>query len=143
MENWNLRIYVNIFETTFFKRVTQNFMFDFRSQVFQIKAFCIFCISSINCFENEVNKPFVPNALFLYPLKISENRKVFWCFEETKKGRIGNKWVNVRYIILDSANVLKIILFLSRIFLILHNLKTFCILVILFKKFSCICNFWS
>ena len=25
--------------------------------------------------------PFVPNAPFLYPLKTSENRKVFWCFQ--------------------------------------------------------------
>ena len=24
--------------------------------------------------------PFVPSALFLYPLKTSENRKVFLCF---------------------------------------------------------------
>ena len=27
-----------------------------------------------------IRPPFVPNAPFLYPLKISENRKVFWCF---------------------------------------------------------------
>ena len=31
---------------------------------------------------------------FLYPLKISENRKVFWCFQWVEKGCIGNKWVN-------------------------------------------------
>ena len=37
--------------------------------------------------------PFVPNALFLYPLKTSENRKVFWCFQGVEKGCIGNKWV--------------------------------------------------
>ena len=34
--------------------------------------------------------PFVPNALFLYPLKTSENLTVFWGVE---KGCIGNKWV--------------------------------------------------
>ena len=38
--------------------------------------------------------PFVPNAPFLYLLKISENRKVFWCFQRVEKGYIGKKWVN-------------------------------------------------
>ena len=38
--------------------------------------------------------PFVPNALFLYPLKTSENHKVFWCFQGVEKGCIGNKWAN-------------------------------------------------
>ena len=37
--------------------------------------------------------PFVPNASFLYPLKTSEKRKVFWCFQGLDKGCIGNKWV--------------------------------------------------
>ena len=37
--------------------------------------------------------PFVPNALFLYPLKISENSKVFFCFPGVEKGCIGNEWV--------------------------------------------------
>ena len=38
-------------------------------------------------------KPFVPNAPFLYPLKSSENRKVFRCFQGAEKGCIGNEWV--------------------------------------------------
>ena len=29
---------------------------------------------------------------FFYPLKISENRKVFQCFQGVQKGCIGNKW---------------------------------------------------
>ena len=33
--------------------------------------------------------PFVPNALFLFPLKTSENLTVFWCFQGAKKGCIG------------------------------------------------------
>ena len=37
--------------------------------------------------------PFVLNASFLYPLKTSENRKVFWCFEWVEKGWIGNEWI--------------------------------------------------
>ena len=37
--------------------------------------------------------PFLPNTPFLYPLKTSENRKVFWCFQEVGKACIGNKWV--------------------------------------------------
>ena len=35
----------------------------------------------------------VPNAPFLYPLK-TENRTVFWCFQEVEKACIGNEWVN-------------------------------------------------
>ena len=37
--------------------------------------------------------PFVPNAPFLYLLKISKNLTVFWCFQGVEKGCIGNKWV--------------------------------------------------
>ena len=37
--------------------------------------------------------PFVPNAPILYPLKISENRKAFWCFQGVQKGCIGSKWI--------------------------------------------------
>ena len=36
--------------------------------------------------------PFMPNVPFLYPLKVSENRKVIWCFQRVEKGCIGNKW---------------------------------------------------
>ena len=39
--------------------------------------------------------PFVPNAHFLNPLKLSENRKVFLCFQEIEKGCIGNEEVKV------------------------------------------------
>ena len=38
-------------------------------------------------------KPFVPNAPFLYPLKTSENFKIFWCFQGVEKGFIGSRWV--------------------------------------------------
>ena len=37
--------------------------------------------------------PFVPNALFLYLLKTSENLKVFRCFQGVEKECIGNEWV--------------------------------------------------
>ena len=37
---------------------------------------------------------FVPNAPFLYPLKILENLVVF-CFQEVEKGCIRNEWVNI------------------------------------------------
>ena len=40
--------------------------------------------------------PFIPNAPFLYPLKISENRKVY--FQGVDKEYIGNEWVNEDYI---------------------------------------------
>ena len=35
--------------------------------------------------------PFVPNAPLFYPLKTSENHKVFWCFQVVEKGCIGNE----------------------------------------------------
>ena len=42
---------------------------------------------------------FVPNAPFRYPLKTSENRMVFWCFQVGflmfSKGWIGSKWVKI------------------------------------------------
>ena len=51
----------------------------------------------IQCKKNGVLwfifNPFVPSAPFLYPLKTSENRKVF-CFLGAKEGCIGNKWLN-------------------------------------------------
>ena len=37
--------------------------------------------------------PFAPNASFPYPLKTSENRKVFWYFQGVEKGFTGNEWV--------------------------------------------------
>ena len=45
----------------------------------------------IRCLINSL----VPNAPFLYPLKISENLTVFSCFQGVEKGWIGNKRVKV------------------------------------------------
>ena len=49
--------------------------------------------------ELDIN-PLVPNALFSYQLKTSENRTVFWCFQglerERERGCIGNEWVNFK-----------------------------------------------
>ena len=45
--------------------------------------------------------PFVPNASFLYPLKTSENRKIFWCFQGVKKKCIGNEQVKFHVGILE------------------------------------------
>ena len=42
--------------------------------------------------------PFDTNAPLLYPLKTSENQKIFWCFREKEKGCIGNEWVKESYI---------------------------------------------
>ena len=46
--------------------------------------------------ENKIRNfnPFVPHALFLYPLKTSRNLTVF-CFQRLEKGCIGNEWVNI------------------------------------------------
>ena len=43
--------------------------------------------------SNDSVNPFVPSAPFLYPLKTSENLKVFWCFQGVEKGCTGNEWV--------------------------------------------------
>ena len=37
----------------------------------------------------------IPNAPFLYPLKTSENGKIYWYFQGVEKGNIRNKWVNL------------------------------------------------
>ena len=37
--------------------------------------------------------PFFPNATFFYPLKTSENRKVFQCFQGVEKRCIGKEWI--------------------------------------------------
>ena len=39
---------------------------------------------------------FFPNAPFLYPLKTSENRRVFLCFQGVEKECIGNKWIKFK-----------------------------------------------
>ena len=39
-------------------------------------------------------KMFFLDIAFLYPLKISENRRVFKCFQEVKKRNIWSKWIN-------------------------------------------------
>ena len=73
------------------------------SKRFQQKDFRIYRnIQGI--FLNAIN-PFVPNAPFLYPLKTSENHKVFWCFQGVKKGCIGNEWVNGK----DNLQQLKVV----------------------------------
>ena len=41
---------------------------------------------------SKIFNPFIPNTIFLYLLKTSENLKVF-CFQGVEKGCIGNKWV--------------------------------------------------
>ena len=51
--------------------------------------------------------PFVLNAPFLYPLKMSENLTVFRCFQGVEKGCNGSKWVNlngfIRYCLLKKT----------------------------------------
>ena len=43
----------------------------------------------------KIFNPFVFNAPFLYPLKTSEKRTVFWCFQGVEKGCIANEWFKV------------------------------------------------
>ena len=48
--------------------------------------------------------PFVPNVPVLCPLKTSENRKVFSCFQGVEKGCIGNEWVKFDKMYILSKN---------------------------------------
>ena len=54
----------------------------------------------------EKSSSFVPNAPFLCPLRTSENRKFFWCFQKLEKRCIGNKWVKETERIVSLQNVL-------------------------------------
>ena len=67
---------------------------------------------------------------------------VFFVFLQLIGLRMRILMLYIQFSILDSANVLKIIFPSSIIFLILHILKTFCILVMLFTKIFCVFNFW-
>ena len=60
-----------------------------------VLLFCLFRFTSncLKCTKDYNFHPFVPNAPFPYPLKTSENTKVFWCFQGVRKGCIGNKCV--------------------------------------------------
>ena len=39
--------------------------------------------------------PFVPSAPFLYLLKTSEKRKIFWCFQGVEERCIWKEWVKM------------------------------------------------
>ena len=49
---------------------------------------------------------FVPNASFLYPLEISENLTVFWCFQGAEKRCIGSELVKRTFPALKHKNQL-------------------------------------
>ena len=51
----------------------------------------------------------VPSAPFLYPLKTSGNRKVFWCFQGVEKGCIENIWAKILSNIYDRVFLVKIL----------------------------------
>ena len=48
-------------------------------------------------YVNENINPFVPNASFIYSLKTSQTRKVFWYFHWLKKGCIGSECVDIEF----------------------------------------------
>ena len=52
---------------------------------------------------NNSPNPFFPNTPFLYPLKTSENRKVFWSFQGVEKRCIGNEWINSESTVLNNC----------------------------------------
>ena len=86
----------NILVLFFLQVCNFGFCYAFPSLPQHLASLFVFCrnlgshlIPTVFCSLN----PFVPNAPFFYPLKTSENRKVFWCFQGGEKGCLGNKWV--------------------------------------------------
>ena len=81
------------------KFVTQNFPYQCRKITSWEKLWWEACnkffVGMDTSKENKIRNfnPFVPHALFLYPLKTSRKLMVF-CFQRLKKGCIGNEWVN-------------------------------------------------
>ena len=57
-------------------------------------TYCIFVV--LSCYH------ICPRYTLSLPLKTSENRNVFWCFQGVEKGCIGNKWVKANF---HSVNV--------------------------------------
>ena len=47
--------------------------------------------------------PFQSSVALLYPLKTSENLKVFWCFQGVKQCNTGLKWVNLWYLSVNGS----------------------------------------
>ena len=95
----NLRRYYPTVNAGYFKDTLPNFWW-----VSYVESLCYADVGSLNfnifgSYESQATlkepllNPFIPNAPFLYPLKTSENRKVFWCFQGVEKGYIRNKWV--------------------------------------------------
>ena len=83
---------------------------------------------------------FVANAPFLYPLKISENCKVLWCFHEVEKGGIGNKRVNS---FIDFIHIVRqpIGLFLKGLSLHIWDVKIFSLFLTSVEVLSCLFMF--
>ena len=83
---------------------------------------------------------FVANAPFLYPLKTSENCKVFWCFHEVEKGDIGNKRVNS---FIDFIHIVRqpIGLFLQGLSLHIWEVKIFSLFLTSVEVLSCLFMF--
>ena len=69
-------------------KILQHFLQDFYSVSDHCEALYIKGLK-FN-FQKHFINPFIPNAPFLYPLKTSENCKVFWCFQGVDKGCTGN-----------------------------------------------------
>ena len=71
--------------------IFQRFITEIWGQLsYRINLNSSFCFYP-KCFIN----PFGLKAPFLYPLKTSKNRKVFWYFQGVEKGCIGNEWVKL------------------------------------------------
>ena len=72
---------------------------NLKQQLFSGHSIKCHILMSLKCTEVDLStsvNPFVPNALFPYPLKKSGHLTVFWCFQGLEKGCIENKCVKIR-----------------------------------------------
>ena len=56
-----------------------------------VEPFCM--LKNTHHIASPLQKKFVPNAPFIYPIKTSENITIFWCFRGVEKECIGNRCV--------------------------------------------------
>ena len=66
-------------------------------------------------FSVDIHNSFSNNVPLLFPLKTSENRTVFWCFQRVEKGCIGNKWVKAYYVLSWSCQIQNLFLLYARV----------------------------
>ena len=117
-------------------RKTLSFIFSCLTLL--LRCFCQIRVPLILLGHSIYINPFVPNAPFLYPLKISENRKVFWYFQGVEEGCIWSKRVNILHLTIAPCSNLA-----SRLVVYCVDQQIELILLRLYKSKSLLINTWK